>query len=107
MAVRARVEIDDSLTFGDLYQFVDLARASNTPPDTKVTLVPASDREPDLGIGGLEVEVTIAGLDSQFRPSTDEVRQLLEVIESAAEDGDARGVLPELQEWRDRLLRYT
>jgi hypothetical protein len=35
MAVHARVDLTESLTFGDLYQFVDLARASGVDPSTK------------------------------------------------------------------------
>jgi hypothetical protein len=45
MALRIRVDFDD-MTFGDLYSFVDLARASSIAPETKVPTYLADEQDP-------------------------------------------------------------
>src|SRR5262249_31675383 len=82
MTVRVRVDIGASLTFGDLYQFVDLARASSVSPDAKVVQVPISNQEPELGIDSFELEIAPM---AQFEPpvilQAAEARSLASVLD--------------------------
>jgi hypothetical protein len=107
MAIRTRVEIDEELTYGDLYAFVDLARATSTPATSKVKQVLVSEQEPELGIGSLEIEISSAtGIESPVTLMASEARSLAKVLDliSQAEHGDARDHIGELMKWHDRLL---
>jgi hypothetical protein len=106
MAIHTRVEIDDRLTYGDLYTFVDFARAINTPADSKVIQLPVSEQEPHLGIGSFEIEITsVNGIEQPVTLSATEARSLARLLGSICNDeGDARGALGDLAEWRNRLL---
>lgn len=107
MGLRVRIDISDQLTYGDLYQFVNFARTSGVTPDTKVVQVPVREQEPDLGIDCYELELPSS---VNFEPGVtlppDEARSLASLLETVVEEeGDARKVLAELREWRDRLIR--
>jgi hypothetical protein len=90
-----RITVDD-MTYRDLFQFADLARASHIDPSKKVDWVLPF---------GLEEEVE---LDGDYRPPLtldgDEARDLVEALDLVAEsDGDVRQMMSVLAEWRDRL----
>jgi hypothetical protein len=90
-----RITVDD-MTYRDLFQFADLARASHIDPSTKVDWVLPF---------GLEGELE---LDGDYRPPLtldgDEARDLVEALDLVAEsDGDVRQMMSVLAEWRDRL----
>lgn len=99
-----KVSIDTyGMTFGDLYNFVDLARGAGIAPDQEVTqvMVPNDDSildkfEVELTSGQIRTSPDLSGLDIDHL-----TKAIGLVIES---DGDARAVLPELKELRDRLL---
>jgi hypothetical protein len=84
-----RITVDD-MTYRDLFQFADLARASHIDPSTKVDWVLPF---------GLEEEVELKG---DYRPPLtldgEEARDLV-----AESDGDVRQMMSVLAEWRDRL----
>jgi len=106
MTLRARVDVGDSLTFGDLYQFVDLARASGVSAETQVVQVPVREGEPDLGIDCFEVELATSARIEQARTlAAADTRALAAVLDAVVQaEGDARNVLNDLQAWRDRLV---
>jgi hypothetical protein len=90
-----RITVDD-MTYRDLFQFADLARASHIDPSTKVDWVLPF---------GLEGELE---LDGDYRPPLtldgDEARDLVDALGLVAEsDGDVRQIMSVLAEWRDRL----
>lgn len=104
MALHIRVDLD-GLTFGDLYGFVDLARAGKVDPKTPVEQFPVSEVDPDRGIGGLDVEVALIDAGVPVTLSPDDARVLASILDSViAEEGDARGALGEMRQWRDRLV---
>ncbi|MFE7719745.1 hypothetical protein ACFU44_11975 [Nocardia rhizosphaerihabitans] len=90
-------------TFGDLYDFVDLARGAGITRDAKVTQMPIENHEysidhfeVELPSGNVRKAVDLASIDR------DHLADVLEAIIST--DGDARAALSELKELRDRLL---
>lgn len=100
MALRIRVDFDD-MTFGDLYSFVDLARASSIAPETKVPTYLANEQDP--GPGGIDADMTpTSGVPVTLR--RDEARELASLLDAVGgNDGDARNYLADLGRWRDRL----
>jgi hypothetical protein len=97
-----RLTVDLPLSWGDLYNFVDAARAAGIPADRAVEEVTASQDE-SLIIG---LAVDLPGLDGRVVTLAHDERvefadALSRVVSS---QGDARGVLDEIQGLRDRLL---
>ncbi|MEU2042713.1 hypothetical protein [Nocardia niwae] len=103
MGLKVSIDLHE-LSFGDLYDFVDLARGARIPRDAKVTQVPIENHdeysidhfEVELPSGNVRKAVDLAGLDR------DHLADVLEAVIST--DGDARTALSELKELRDRLL---
>lgn len=103
MGLKVSIDLYE-LSFGDLYDFVDLARGAGITRDAKVTQVPIENHD-EYSIDHFEVElpsdnvrkaVDLAGLDR------DHLADVLDTVIS--NDGDARTALSELKELRDRLL---
>ena len=97
-----KLTVDLPLACGDLYNFVDAARAAGIPADRAVEEVTASQDE-SLIVG---LAVDVPSLDGRVVTLTQDERvefadALADVISS---QGDARGVLDEIQRLRDRLL---
>lgn len=104
MALHMGVALD-GLTFSDLYGFVDLARAGKVDPKTPVEQFPISEVDPKRGIGGLDVEVALTDAGVPVTLSPDDARVLASMLDSVIEEeGDARGALDEMRQWRDRLV---
>lgn len=104
MNIKLGVELD-GLTFGDLYDFVDLSRGAGVGRETEVSQVPWSAEEPDRGVRKFEVALTGGG---ELRKPPDfadaEIDKLVWAINDVIDNGgDARGQLTELREVRDRL----
>lgn len=103
MGLKVSVDLYE-LSFGDLYDFVDLARGAGITHDAKVTQVPIENRdeysidhfEVELPSGNVRKAVDLAGIDR------DHLAEVLEAVISS--DGDARAALSELKELRDHLL---
>ncbi|MFC9472090.1 hypothetical protein ACFTS5_07850 [Nocardia sp. NPDC056952] len=103
MGLKVSIDLYE-LSFGDLYDFVDLARGAGITNDVKVTQVPIENHD-EFSIDRFEVElpsdnvrkaVNLAGLDR------DHLADVLEEVISS--DGDARAALIDLKELRERLL---
>jgi len=94
------------MTYGELYQLVDLARASGVDPATSVAKVRADDHGEDLGVEALEADLdSTRDLTGAVTLLGDEVRGLASVLDGVLEnEGDARDMISELGKWRDRLL---
>lgn len=97
-----RLTVDFPLTWGDLYNFVDAARAAGIAADRAVEEVKAFQDE-NLLVG---LAVDLPGLDGRVVTLTQEERveyaaALSRVVSS---QGDARGVIEDVLALRDRLL---
>ncbi|MBM4602814.1 hypothetical protein GS575_07335 [Rhodococcus hoagii] len=99
-----KVSIDTlGMTFGDLYNFVDLARGAGIAPDQEVTQVMLPND--DSILDKFEVELTSGHIRKAPDLSGLDLGQLIQAIDEVIDsEGDARGVIPELKELRDRLL---
>lgn len=95
MTTTLRITVDN-MTYRDLFQFADLARASHIDPDTKVDWVLPFGLEGELELdGGYRPPLTLDG---------DEARDLVEALDLVVEsEGHAQQVVSALAEWRDRL----
>jgi len=103
--VRIKIELGISgVAAGELYQFVDTARAGGVEPERQVEVV-TDHHDPSI-IEGLELEVDLAG-GAGSRPilltpaQIADVVSVLDVIER--EEGDARGVMVDLMALRQVL----
>ncbi|MEV0271141.1 hypothetical protein AB0H43_20365 [Hamadaea sp. NPDC050747] len=104
MTLRARVDIDDNLTYGELFDFVDIVRDSGVSPDALVKQVRTEHNGDDFGLEAFEQEVTLPAIRSVVLGG-DEVRELLATLEMITDsDGDARAALDALTKLRKRLL---
>ncbi|QNJ94888.1 hypothetical protein HZU40_11955 [Mycolicibacterium fluoranthenivorans] len=103
MTMTMSVSLDD-MKFGDLYDFVDVARRAGIPRDKEVaTEVDGLDQE--FGRDRLVVEVD--NLDGGLAPDFDGLDRahFIEVLDAVlATDGDARYALDEIKQLRDRLV---
>ena len=91
----------NNLTFGDLYDFVDLARRADVPRETEV------DQEFDEnGDGPFNLQVSLENLEVVQKLGLSVDREhLVAVLDGVlATDGDARGALDEIKQIRDRLI---
>lgn len=74
MPINSRIRLDvelDGLTFGDLYEFVDLGRAGGVDPDTEVELTSTDPDDPRADGFGADVplpEAVVVNLDSHRGP---------------------------------------
>ncbi|MBX7267502.1 hypothetical protein KIF24_16685 [Micromonospora sp. Llam7] len=104
MTLRARVEINENLTYGDLFDFVDIVRDSDVSPDTLVKQIRADHHGEDLGLEAFEADVTLPQVRSVVLHGY-EVRQLLGTLEEIIDsEGDARSALSTLTRLRKRLI---
>lgn len=108
MAIRVECDVpagDESFPFGDLFAFVEHARAAGAKPDTPILAVTAP--QDDSIVVALRVELDLPPAPahrSEVRLDGDDVAQLLAVFESIeANEGDARAELSAIQELRHRL----
>ncbi|MEB3031084.1 hypothetical protein [[Mycobacterium] nativiensis] len=93
----------NGLTFGDLFDFVDLARRAGVSRDTAV------DQEFDLDdqSGPHTLQVSLADLAAVRNPDFSGIdrEHFVEVLDAVlSTDGDARGALDEIKLLRDRLI---
>ncbi|MGB3360816.1 hypothetical protein [Rhodococcus qingshengii] len=103
MTLKVSIELD-GMTFGDLYNFVDLARGAHIGGDEVVTQVPYENHEDNV-IHKFEVELPDGNLRKAPDMSGLDRTHLIAVLDNVIEeDGDARGALPELKELRDSLI---
>jgi len=104
MSVRIKINLY-GLKFGDLFQFVDAARASGIEPSREVSVLEDDDRY-ERGPAALEFEVDPAAYNTFAEPLTfNQSRELATVIDQVlAAGGDARTLTTELRQWRDTLL---
>lgn len=109
MAKSIKIGVDlDGLTFGDLYDFVDLARGAGVPRESDVRQVLWSDDEPDRGIEKFEVNLPGGQLELRNAPdfSGADLDKLIRGLDDIVEnDGDARAHYEVLSDIRDRLRR--
>ena len=74
MPINSRIRLDvelDGLTFGDLYEFVDLGRAGGVDPDTEVELTSTDPDDPRADGFGADVplpDAVVVNLDSHRGP---------------------------------------
>src|SRR5215207_4806967 len=74
MPINSRIRLDvelDGLTFGDLYEFVDLGRAGGVDPDTEVELTSTDPDDPRADGFGADVplpDAVVVNLDSHRSP---------------------------------------
>ncbi len=108
ITTRAAVQLD-GLTVGDLYQLVDLARASNVDPATEVEQTSSDPTDPRADGFEVELPALTSWVGSTLPPvtlSSYEAQTLAGVLETVIhKEGDARGELADLREWLDRLLK--
>ena len=93
------------MTFGDLYDFVDLARGAQVPRGDEVVQVPWSVDEPEAGIEKLEAEIP-SNIELRRPPDFSDVdrEHLVDVLDDIIKsEGDARGAAVELMEISERL----
>ncbi|UDF18770.1 hypothetical protein [Rhodococcus qingshengii] len=103
MTLKVSIELD-GMTFGDLYNFVDLARGAHIDADEVVSQVPY-DNHDDNVIHKFEVELPDGNVRKAPDMSNLDLSHLVAVLENVIEEGgDARGALPELKELRDTLI---
>lgn len=103
MTFRASVEFDDQLTWGNLYDLVDLARGSGVDRDEKVTQVMVDNH--DEMLDRIEVEIPGPLGRGPVVLSAAEAAAFGGAIETVlVNQGDARGVLADLSELHTRLL---
>lgn len=103
MAIIGMEYKSDGMTFGELFEFVDLARRCGKAPTDKVTLVFAENSDDEIldrfefsgTYGAGTVPVNMTGTDVSLFCAT------LDAI--IASEGDARGALGTLAELRDRI----
>ena len=78
MPINSRIRLDvelDGLTFGDLYEFVDLGRAGGVDPDTEVELTSTDPDDPRADGFGADVplpEAVVVNLDSHGGPGANQ-----------------------------------
>jgi len=93
----------NGMTFGDLYDFVDLARRAGVTRETEVDQ--EFDFESDSGPHTLQV--SLANLSDVRTPDLRGMdrKEVIEVLDAVlATDGDARGALEEIKVLRDSLI---
>jgi hypothetical protein len=104
MTLRARVDINENLTYGDLFDFVDIVRDSDVSPDTVVKQIRTEHLGEDFGLEAFEADVTVPQVRSVVLQGS-EVRQLLSTLEEIIDSqGDARSALGALTQLRKRLI---
>ncbi|MDV8076531.1 hypothetical protein R4P47_08175 [Rhodococcus sp. IEGM 1370] len=102
MAMKISVALDQ-MTFGDLYNFVDLARGARIGSEQAVNQVVYPQTDEDA-VYGLELELDSSPIRTAPDMSGIARDHVVAVLESVIEsDGDARGALEELRELRDLL----
>jgi hypothetical protein len=106
ISTRIRILLE-RLSVGDLYQVVDLARASNVEPSTVVDPIYPDDDNPDSGPVGFEVELpalSVVGSSLSVTLAAAEARALATLLEGVVEqEGDVRAHLDEIKHWVARL----
>jgi hypothetical protein len=93
----------NQLTFGDLYDFVDLARRAGVARETAVD----QEYDDDGQSGPYTLQVSLADLGAvrTFDFSGIDREHFVEVLDAVlSTDGDARGALDEIKLLRDRLI---
>ena len=104
MTLRARVDIDENLTYGALFEFVDIVRDSDVSPDAVVKQIRTEHHGEDFGLEAFEADVTLPQVRSVVLHGY-EVRQLLVTLEEIIDsEGDARSALGALTRLRKRLV---
>ncbi|MEU7834743.1 hypothetical protein [Nonomuraea sp. NPDC049129] len=95
------------LTFGQLYWFVDAARASNMNPSSLVSYEWDDLDDYDPHITGLIAHIIPSIYAQPIEPlAPGQKRDLARTLDAVIHaGGDARALLPTLQQWRDLLLR--
>lgn len=100
MTTTVSVALND-LTFGDLYDFVDLARRADVPRETEV-----AQEFDENGDGPFTLQVSLTDLEvvQKLGSAGIDRQHLVAVLDGVlATDGDARGALDEIKLLRDRL----
>ena len=103
--MRLRIELE-GMTYGELFQFVDLARSSGIDPDSEVMQARVDHHGEDFGVEALEAEMDLSG--REIRPRTlgaQEVSELIGMMDRiSTKEGDARGELDAVRRWWGMLL---
>jgi hypothetical protein len=93
----------NQLTFGDLYDFVDLARRAGVSRETEVD----QEFDDDGESGPHNLSVSLADLGAVRTPDFSGIdrEHFVAVLDAVLDtDGDARGALDEIKLLRDRLI---
>lgn len=103
MSIKLSVDLD-GLTWGQLIEFVDAARAANYGGDQSVEYVTDANDVESRIVG---LEVSVEHLDERTATFDHTMRlQYAQALSNVLEkEGDARGVLRELRDLRDGLLQ--
>lgn len=102
MSLKVSVDLGE-LTFGDLYNFVDLARGAGIASDAAVKQVPLENYD-ELCIDRFELDLPNDEIRKAVYLAELDRTHILGVLDSIIEnEGDARGLIAELKDLRQRL----